>query len=214
MASPSGCRFHPGPNGHQAIAELLIAPIRRAIREAAASVHMQVSSGPNEDKGQAPIPTSLPSPMIPNYHEGPSSFCAILASSSCCCCCRCRYCCRRRCCCCCRCCCRCCRCCCCRRLRITWALAYALCRKTSKQLSKTTRDSSIVLSDLAAPTSDCRSLAGAGLSQANSWQQAAAPCHPHTERQRKQKHPPFTLLPVCSLMFASLQLQGIGQSWR
>jgi hypothetical protein len=202
MASPRGCRFHPGPNGHQAIAELLIAPIRRAIREAAASVHMQVSSGPNEDKGQAPIATSLPSPMIPNYHEGPSSFCAILASGCCC----------RRCC---RCFCRCCRCCrCCRwrRLPITWALAYALSRKTSKQLSKTTRDSSIDLSDLAAPTSDCRSLAGAGLSQASSRQQAAAPCHPHTKRQRK--HPPFTLLPVCSLMFASLQLQGIGQSWR
>ena len=68
---PAGCRYHPGTNGHTALAELLLGPVMRALEEAAAGVRLK-SRG-------AGLVEPLPPPMISTL-DGTSSVCKILAS--------------------------------------------------------------------------------------------------------------------------------------
>ena len=64
------CSAHPGPNGHTALAELLIGPLVRAMQEVAAGV--QPAARQDERVRR------LPRPMIPHSPESVSASCLIL----------------------------------------------------------------------------------------------------------------------------------------
>ena len=66
------CRGPPEDAGQQVLAELLVAPLRRAIQEAAAGTQLQ--------RRQDPRLQGLPPAMIPNNPVGATSVCAMLAS--------------------------------------------------------------------------------------------------------------------------------------
>jgi hypothetical protein len=67
---PSPRRIHPGPNGHQALAELLSGVLRRAAAE--------VAAGAEPARRDDPRLAGLPPPLAPTYEEDRSSLCVQL----------------------------------------------------------------------------------------------------------------------------------------
>lgn len=75
--SPPAClparSMHPGPRGHQVLAELLAGLLTRAVKEVAAGVAPAARRDPRLE--------GLPRPMAPNYEGSRSTVCLQLASA-------------------------------------------------------------------------------------------------------------------------------------
>ena len=70
------CRMHPSDHGHQVLAELLAAPLMRAVWEATAGDALSEA-----DHRRHPRLPDLPAPMIPDTADEIPGVCAMLASA-------------------------------------------------------------------------------------------------------------------------------------
>lgn len=76
--SPPGCSLHPNDPGHQTLAELLVQPLVRAVREVEAGEAL----GEDDVRHASElVAADLPPPMIPGNVDEEPGFCALLASS-------------------------------------------------------------------------------------------------------------------------------------
>ena len=77
LARPPANSVHPSERGALALAELLLAPLQRALLEAAAGLQLKRRGDPRLEP--------LPPPMIPDSPERSTSYCAMMASRFSCC---------------------------------------------------------------------------------------------------------------------------------